>query len=356
MTIDTIIRNILPFTWAFLISVFAIPSIVHVAHKKRLLDEPNNRTIHELLTPRLGGLAIFAGFISALTIFGRIDYGIQHMLAGCVIIFFIGLKDDIVSVSAFKKFFVQVLATGIVMFMADIRITSLQGILGIGVLEPGMSYLITFIVIIGITNAINLIDGLDGLAGSIVSVCCFSFGLYFITWEDNYTTMYSYVAFSLLGSIVGFLRYNIYKAKIFMGDTGSLVCGFIVSILAIKFVETKMISNTPTVSIAILFIPILDTARVFILRVLNGKSPFSPDKNHVHHKLIDIGFSQLGTVFVLVIINVMAILLVIYFDFLSLTMQVLALLMYAILFSIILEVSARLKKKNLMESNESFSN
>lgn len=349
MTIENIIRNTLPFAWAFLISVFAIPSIVHVAHKKRLLDEPNNRTIHELLTPRLGGLAIFAGFISALTIFGKIDYGIQHMLAGCVIIFFIGLKDDIVSVSAFKKFFVQVLSTGIVMFMADIRITSLQGILGIEVLEPGISYLLTFIAIIGITNAINLIDGLDGLAGSIVSVCCFSFGLYFITWEDSYTQIYSYVAFALLGSIIGFLRYNIYKAKIFMGDTGSLVCGFIISVMAIKFVETKMISNTPTVSMAILFIPLLDTARVFILRILNGKSPFSPDKNHVHHKLVEIGFSQLGTVLVLVMINILAIALVIYFDYLSLTMQLLALLVYAVLFSVILEISAKLKKNEVTD-------
>ncbi len=347
--LENILKNILPFSWAFLISVFAIPSIVQVAHKKRLLDEPNNRTIHELLTPRLGGLAIFAGFISALTIFGKIDYGVQHMLAGSVIIFFIGLKDDIVSVSAFKKFFVQILATGIVMFMADIRITSLQGVLGIETLEPGMSYLFTFVVIIGITNAINLIDGLDGLAGSIVSVCCFSFGLYFITSEDPYIQIYSYVAFSLLGSILGFLRYNMHKAKIFMGDTGSLVCGFIISVLAIKFVETKMISNTPTVSIAILFIPILDTARVFILRIMAGTSPFAPDRNHVHHKLIEIGFSQLGSVFMLVIINILAIALVIFFDNLTLTMQLIALFVYALLFSVIIEVSTRLKKVNVLD-------
>ncbi|HVD97915.1 MAG TPA: MraY family glycosyltransferase [Cytophagaceae bacterium] len=348
--LDHIIRNILPFTWAFLISVFAIPSIVQVAHKKRLLDEPNNRTIHESLTPRLGGLAIFAGFISALTIFGKIDYGVQHMLAGCVVIFFIGLKDDIVSVSAFKKFFVQVLSTGIVMFMADIRITSLQGILGIGVLEPGISYLLTFIVIIGVTNAINLIDGLDGLAGSIVSVCCLSFGIYFITSDDAYIQVYSYVAFSLFGSILGFLRYNFYKAKIFMGDTGSLVCGFIISVMAIKFVETKMISNTPAVSVAILFIPILDTARVFVLRIMAGKSPFIPDKNHIHHKLVEIGFSQLSTVLILVLINILAIALVIFFDGLPLTMQMIALFLYALLFSVIIEISTRLKKTHIIDN------
>src|SRR5688500_13119910 len=107
----------LSFLWSFLITVFAIPSIIHVAHRKKLLDEPNQRTMHQSLTPRLGGLAIFAGFMSALTIFGDLNDSIQHLLAGCIIIFFIGLKDDIVSVSAFKKFFVQVLATGIIMFM-----------------------------------------------------------------------------------------------------------------------------------------------------------------------------------------------------------------------------------------------
>jgi UDP-GlcNAc:undecaprenyl-phosphate GlcNAc-1-phosphate transferase len=344
--LESILRNILPLSWAFLISVFAIPSIVQVAHKKRLLDEPNNRTIHELLTPRLGGLAIFAGFISALTIFGKIDYGIQHMLAGCVIIFFIGLKDDIVSVSAFKKFFVQVLATGIVMFIADIRITGFQGILGIDIIAPGQSYLFTFIVIIGITNALNLIDGLDGLAGSIVSVCCIVFGIYFSMSEDSSYIAYASVAFSLLGSVIGFLRYNIHKAKIFMGDTGSLVCGFIISVLAIKFVEMKLISNAPTVSIAILFIPIMDTARVFMLRILSGKSPFTPDKNHIHHKLVDIGFSQLATVLVLVFINILAIGLVIFFDEFSLTIQLLMLFSLAVLFSIIIEISSGIKKIN----------
>jgi UDP-GlcNAc:undecaprenyl-phosphate GlcNAc-1-phosphate transferase len=342
--LENIIRNILPFSWAFLISVFAIPSIVQVAHKKRLLDEPNDRTIHELLTPRLGGLAIFAGFISAITIFGKIDYGIQHMLAGSVVIFFIGLKDDIVSVSAVKKFAVQILATGVVMFMADIRITSLQGIFGIYLLDPGISYILTFIVIIGLTNAINLIDGLDGLAGSIVSVCCLSFGIYFITAEDKYVLAYSYVAFSLLGSILGFLRYNMHKAKIFMGDTGSLVCGFIISVMAIKFIETKMIDNTPTVAMAILFIPILDTARVFILRVFAGKSPFTPDKTHVHHKLIEMGFSQLSTVIVLIFINILAIGLVLLFNYLSLSMQLILLFSYALLFSIIIEISTGIKK------------
>ncbi|MEQ9147933.1 MAG: MraY family glycosyltransferase, partial [Cytophagales bacterium] len=161
---------ILPFLWSFLLAVFAIPSIIFVAHIKNLLDEPNKRTVHMSLTPRLGGLAIFAAFMSSLTIFGTLDFGIQQLLAGCIILFFIGLKDDLVSVSAFKKFFVQILAAGIIIFIGDIRITSFQGVFGIFEIDDKLSYLFTFLVIMGISNSINLIDGMDGLAGSILLI------------------------------------------------------------------------------------------------------------------------------------------------------------------------------------------
>ncbi|MDQ4139285.1 MAG: undecaprenyl/decaprenyl-phosphate alpha-N-acetylglucosaminyl 1-phosphate transferase, partial [Bacteroidota bacterium] len=164
------ISLLLSFSWSFLIALFAVPSIIYVAHLKNILDQPNLRTVHESLTPRLGGLAEFAGFMSALTIFGNLGNGVQQLLAGCIILFFIGLKDDLVTISPFKKFAVQLLASGIVMVMADIRITSFQGIFGIDVLPVGVSFAFTFVMIVGITNAVNLIDGLDGLAGTIVLI------------------------------------------------------------------------------------------------------------------------------------------------------------------------------------------
>lgn len=330
--------NILAFSWAFLISVFAIPSIIYVAHVKNLLDEPNLRTVHESLTPRLGGLAIFAGFMSALTIFGQLENGVKELLAGSIIIFFIGLKDDIVSVSAFKKFFVQVLATGIVMFMADIRIRDFQGLFGIHQLDYGISYAFTFLVIIGITNAINLIDGLDGLAGTILLIATATFGFYFFSYGGEHYSPYADVAFCLMGSIAGFLRYNLNKAIIFMGDTGSLISGFIISILAIQFVEMKPIGNaSPVVGIAILIIPIMDTVRVFLLRILVGVSPFSADKNHIHHRLIDMGFSQLTTVFTLAFINLAAIIISVYFSYLDNNSVLLILISFALVFSITIE-------------------
>ncbi|WMJ72494.1 MraY family glycosyltransferase [Cytophagaceae bacterium ABcell3] len=318
--------------------MFAIPSIIYVAHVKKLLDKPNLRTIHESLTPRLGGLAIFAGFMSALTIFGEVVEGIQQLLAACLVIFFIGLKDDIITVSAFKKFFVQVLAAGIVMFIADIRITSFQGVLGIYELDHGTSYAFTFLVIIGLTNAVNLIDGLDGLAGTIISIISAMYGIYFLLFGGTDFVPYAYVSFCLLGGIAGFLRYNFYKAIIFMGDTGSLVCGFIIAVLSIQFIEMQAVHNAPAIAMAILFIPILDTLRVFVLRILSGVSPFSPDKNHIHHRLVDMGLTQMGTVGTLSALNIFSISLITYLSHLDGTVLISMLFLLALIVSVIIEL------------------
>ncbi|MDJ1468257.1 MraY family glycosyltransferase [Cytophagaceae bacterium DM2B3-1] len=293
---DLPVNLLLAFLWAFVVSVFAIPSIVQVAHAKKLLNEPNGRSVHALLTPRLGGMAIFAGFISALAIFGRLEQGVQYVLAGAILLFFIGLKDDIVPVSAFKKFFVQLLATGIVIFMGDVRISNFHGLFGLYELEIGTSYAFTIITIIGITNAINLIDGLDGLAGTTIIIITIAFGSYFYIYDE---ILYSYVAASLIGGTVGFLRYNFHRAIIFMGDAGSLTCGFIVAVMAVHFAEMPSVENSPMIAIGILYLPVLDTLRVAIIRILNGQSPFAADKNHIHHCLIRAGLKQLQAVSIL---------------------------------------------------------
>ena len=297
---DIDVNSLLAFLWAFSISVFAIPSIIHVAHIKNLLDEPNFRTVHSSLTPRLGGLAIYAGFISAVTIFGNLNGDIQKILAGSLLLFFIGLKDDILAISPFKKFFVQFVATSILVFMSNVRLTSLQGFMGIYELPDGLSYGLTFIAVVGITNAINLIDGLDGLAGSLSVIISATFGFFF--YHHGNIAMAT-LCFALIGGIVGFLRYNIHKAIIFMGDTGSLVLGFLISVFAIQFVQMDTVQSAPALAIAILIVPLFDTTRVFTIRILQGKSPFSPDKNHIHHVLTKFGFSQLATVITLVGVN-----------------------------------------------------
>ncbi|WP_400192513.1 MraY family glycosyltransferase [Hymenobacter sp. B81] len=332
----------LAFLWAFLVALFAVPSVIYIAHLKNMLDQPNKRTVHALLTPRLGGVAIFAGFMSALTIFADLNNGVQHLLAGCIVLFFVGMKDDLVSISPAKKLIGQLLATGIVMFMADVRVTSFQGIFGIHELPMGVSYAFTFLAITGITNAVNLIDGLDGLAGTVVIIIVGTFGYYFYRYGGETFSNYVFVAVCVIGGILGFLRYNFHKATIFMGDTGSLVCGFIVSVLTIQFLEMGVRtgqpfgSANPAVAVGILFVPLFDTLRVFTVRVLNGTSPFTPDKNHIHHRILAMGFQQISTVLLLGLLNLVVILFVINFAVHGNTVLIAALLAFSLALSVFL--------------------
>ncbi len=332
------IESLLIFFWSMLISMFSIPTIISVAHSKRILDEPDFRKAHQTNTPQLGGLAIFAGFMTGVAIFGQMSVGIQQLLAGSLIIFFVGVKDDINGVSVFKKFFVQVLAAGIVLFYADVRITSFQGLFGIYDLDIGLSYAFTFLVILCITNAVNLIDGINGLAGTIVIIICLTYGLYFyLNAEDSY----AFVSFSLAGAMLGFLRYNMFEAKVFMGDTGALVSGFIIAILSIHFIELKTISSAPALSIGILFIPIFDTIRVFSIRVYNGVSPFMPDRNHIHHYLGDLGLSHFIIVIVLSLVNITVIGFMITYSHFGNTTLLLIAGSFALFISFILEMMKR---------------
>jgi UDP-GlcNAc:undecaprenyl-phosphate/decaprenyl-phosphate GlcNAc-1-phosphate transferase len=327
--------------WAFFVTVFSIPYVIHLAHLKQLLDAPNQRTIHESSTPRLGGLSIFAGFASAFTIYSAPDFVLMKIFAGTIILFFIGLKDDILPVSAFKKFFIQVLATGIVMFLGDIRISSFHGIFGIYELQEGVSYIFTFTIIIGLTNAFNLIDGIDGLAGSITVLVNLVLAYIFIFHMPHSYFSKGIAALSLAGAVAGFLRYNIHKAKIFMGDTGSLVCGFVTTCLVIIMVEAKddygsyFLSNSPVLGMSLLVIPIVDTLRVFIIRVLQGRSPFDPDKNHLHHTLLRSGLSQLSALFVLVAVNITFIAIFFYFNYIDLSIQLLMLVSFGMALGLI---------------------
>lgn len=331
----------LTFIWSLLLSLFAIPVIISVAYSKKILDIPNYRKVHEDMVPRLGGVAIFSGFMTAVNIFGIVEFGVQQLIAGTLVLFFVGVKDDIVEVSVFKKFFVQVLACGIVMFVADIRITNFQGLFGITELNVGYSYAFSFLVILCITNAINLIDGLDGLAGSMVFIISLVFGFYFYHTQ----LAYAFVAFALAGGVLGFLRYNLINAKIFMGDTGSLVCGFILSVLAIQFIELEVVASAPMVAVATLFVPLFDTVRVFIIRIFNGKSPFSPDRNHVHHYMLRSGLKHLQIVIILCAINLSAIVLAIFFKDLGNNLLVVILGGIAVSLSVILELAS--KRKNV---------
>ncbi len=296
---------------AFLVTFFSIPVVINIAKVKKLFDEPDERKVHKSVIPTLGGIGIFSGFIMAFLMGSPAGANpqFQYLVAGAFIIFFLGLKDDIMILNASKKFVVQLVAAGILIRFGGIYFHNLQGFLGIYEIPYLAGYLVSAFTIIVITNSFNLIDGVDGLAGSLGFLTTMVFGIYFfIAGEISYAVM----AFALSGSIASFLIYNFAPAKIFMGDTGSLLIGLINSILVIKFISVAgasdavaPIASAPAIGFAVLMIPLFDTLRVFGIRILDRRSPFSPDRLHVHHFLLDLGFSHRKVVFTLLGANLL---------------------------------------------------
>ncbi|MEJ7588774.1 MAG: MraY family glycosyltransferase, partial [Ferruginibacter sp.] len=260
--------------FAFLITFFAIPIIIQVSREKKLFDEPDERKVHKMVIPTLGGLGIFGGFILALLLGAPVESGeLQYFVAAAIVIFFLGIKDDILVLSAAKKFIGQLVAAGIIIKFGGVQITHMHGFLGVNEIPHIASIIFTLFTVIVIVNSFNLIDGVDGLAGCLGLLSALVFGTYF-TYVGQ--TMYAVMAFSLAGSLIGFLIYNFSPAKIFMGDTGSLLIGLINSIMVVKFIniagnETAEfpLAAAPALGMAILIVPLLDTLRVFGLRILD---------------------------------------------------------------------------------------
>lgn len=282
------------------------------------MDEPGERRSHKVSTPSLGGIGIFAGTLFSIILWTPFNYfgPLQYILCAFIIIFLIGAKDDIDPISPSKKFLGELFAAGILVFRAKIKLTSLYGFFGIYELPEIASILISIFTIIVIINAFNLIDGINGLSGSLGLLITVVLGSWFFLVGSIEIAI---VAFSLSGALVAFLKYNITPAQIFMGDTGALLLGLVCSILAIKFIELHNVlkdspytfSSAPSIAIAILILPLFDTLRVFILRVLEGRSPFSPDRKHIHHIMIDMGLTHMQATGVLFAVNIMFIVLAI---------------------------------------------
>ena len=302
---------ILSFITAFLLTFRVIPSIIHLAGKKKLFDIPDQRKAHAEVIPRLGGIAIFAGLLFSIILWSPFQYlgDLQYILAAFIIIFLIGVKDDIEPTSIIKKLITELLAALIIVFFANIRITSFYGLFGIGQLPFIASVLFTIFVIIALINAFNLIDGVNGLAGSIGVLVGIVFGFWFYKIDMIELAV---VAFAYVGSMIAFLYYNFSPAKIFMGDSGSLLIGLLSAVLAISFLESNnaitysgyFIKSGPVFAMAVLIIPIFDTLRVMIFRIVSGKSPFNPDMNHIHHMLLNLGFRHMEVTGLLIVGNI----------------------------------------------------
>ena len=294
---------------SFIITFLAIPVILQIAELKKLYDLPDERKIHTRPVASLGGVGIFGGFLlaSLLSISAYTNPEFQYFFAAAIVIFFLGLKDDILVLSATKKFIGQVIAASILIHLGGIRITSMHGLFGFNELPEAFSYALSYLTIIVVINSFNLIDGVDGLAATLGLLSMLMFGIYFFAIGME---AYALLAFSLAGSLIAFLIFNHHPAKIFMGDSGSLMIGLVNSILVIKFItvaDSSTVSfpiySSVAVGFAILIVPLLDTLRVFSIRIFGRRSPFTPDRNHVHHLLLDKGFNHRSVTFCCLTIN-----------------------------------------------------
>ena len=347
ITLPSELALLMTFVVAFVVTFLSIPPIVRIARKKNLLEKPSQRRSHTRQVPILGGIAIFAGFtVSAGTFINHNFFpALQYVLVACIIMFFIGLKDDMQAISPRKKLAAQIIASLILIILGDLNFTSLHGFFGIYEFNSQIvKMFLTLFVIILITNSLNLIDGIDGLASSVGIIATLFFGFWFYISGN---IEYSLVSAALFGSLLGFFRYNVSdgKFKIFMGDTGSLIVGLLLSVQVIMFNELNInsseisfsVESAPIVSFAVLIIPLYDTLRVFIIRMSRGRSPFLADKNHLHHCILKLGFSHIQSTLIIVLVSLFFISLAIILQNINKYLLVLIILTLATILSHFLE-------------------
>ncbi len=316
---------LLTFITAFVVVLFSTPSLIKVAILKRLFDEPTEeRKLHKRVVPTIGGIIIFAGtFFSFVLWFPsdnllNIDVGntnylknalalevtksalndFKYILATVLVLFFVGVKDDIIGTAPIKRLAAHVIVALVIVLMADIRVKSMHGIFTVYEIPYWSSIFISLFSIIVIINAFNFIDGIDGLAAGIGLIASSIFGTWFFMADD---IVMSLLSFSLAGSLFAFLFFNFSPASIFMGDSGSTTIGLMLSVLSLKAIETpnaevssSIISEIqrPLFVMSLLSYPLIDTLRIFVYRTVKGVSPFEADRNHIHHALLDTGMSH----------------------------------------------------------------
>jgi UDP-GlcNAc:undecaprenyl-phosphate GlcNAc-1-phosphate transferase len=303
---------LLSFITAFVATLIAIPPIISLIRRYGLYDMPNARKVHRNPVPTMGGVAIVGGMMLALLLWFPFsnESGQICFFFSIAVLFGLGIMDDVKDLSAKYKFIIQI---GLAMLIAlsGIRIQSFEGLFGINELPVATQYTLTILAIVGITNAFNLVDGIDGLAGGLGFMSLVTVGMFLTISGDSNTAL---VAFALAGGILAFLYFNFNPARIFMGDTGSLILGFVVAVLCIRLLQVNFHSPTPVLQSApvfvlgIVLIPVFDTIRVFSIRIWRGKSPFEADRTHIHHLLTNAGFSHAFAVRVICFIHALILL------------------------------------------------
>lgn len=346
---------------SFAIGYFFMPVVIRIAKNYNFVVSPNKRTSHSGEIPNVGGVNIFVSFLITVFLFSfEVFYSVQFTLLGLFIILIVGFIDDLINIKVSSKLFGELLAAFFLIVIADIRLSNLHGFLGIYEIPLIFSYFLSFFVFIVIVNALNLIDGIDGLASGLGILYSLFFAVYFqlIGHPDL-----SITAFAMTGSLIVFFYYNVFsdKNKIFMGDSGSLLLGYIFNVFIFSFCEINasgdlpekyQISAAPAVAFTVLIVPIFDTIRVMITRIKKGYSPFRADRNHVHHLMLSLGLKHRQVTFILMGISAVFIILAVLGRNLSNGVLALVVLIICSLLTKILWTLVDKNKKNTNLSNK----
>jgi len=288
--------GLLTYVMAFVITLIFIPPVIFMVNRFKLFDRPNARKEHSIPTPTFGGISIFVGMMVSLLFWFKFNNhpAIITFFLSMILLFGVGIMDDLKDLAARYKLVIEA-GVASLLAVSGIRITSFGGLFGINELHIMAQYIITVVAIVGITNAFNLIDGIDGLAGGLGFMSLVTLGIFLTISKD---LNYAMIAFALAGALLGFLYFNFNPARIFMGDTGSLMLGFVIAVLCVQLMKVNAIHPTPVVpniyvfTLGIVMIPVFDTLRVFGTRIWKGRSPFSADKTHIHHLITNKGFTH----------------------------------------------------------------
>jgi len=352
---------LLSFVISLIITAFSIPVIIKIARARNLYDRPDNvRKLHKIPVPSMGGGGIFLGVFISLSLFNETwvsNTSFPYFLATFVIITSLGLIDDILKLSPWKKLLGQIFVALILVFKAELIINDMYGFLGFTIMPTMLSYPFTIFTIVVIINAFNLIDGVDGLASTVALIAAIAFGIYF--YLDGQLA-YAVFSFSLVASLLAFLVFNFPPAKIFMGDGGSMFLGLVLAILSIQFISSAPFSKinpiaaSPVLGFGFILLPAMDTLRVFTFRLLRGRSPFSPDRSHIHHLLLDSGFSDRSVLLFSALVGIISILISYLFSFLlGCTYGIIALIAFFYLWVFILYLIRRNHYKRTMKNTNS---
>ena len=309
MSILAVTKIMLAFIASLAVVMLGMPSLIRLAVQKNLLDEPSeDRKVHTRSVPRLGGVLIFIGTLVTTSILtqptGNEAFAFLRMGAAAIILFFLGLKDDLSVLDPLKKLAIQIVVGAVLILGGGFMIEDFSGLFGLSTISMGVAIPFSLFVYIVVVNAVNLIDGVDTLAGGYGFLVAISCALWFqLTGQPNFAIL----CLALAGSLAGFILFNISPARIFMGDSGSLLLGMFIYVMATSIMATPAAQipemwahrSMPVLAMTMLSYPLVDTLRIFTLRILKGRSPFSADRNHLHHRLLGLGLNHLQTALVI---------------------------------------------------------